>query len=374
MQLAGFTVRVIEAPLKAPFITHLETVRKRQAIIIEARDLDGRTGFGEADPFSSPWYTGETIDTCWRALRDFLLPRVLDHDLHDPDQLDALIRPVRGNQTAKAGLSQAIWDLYAREKECAIGTLFGAVRKRVAAGAVIAAAGPDQAVAMIEQLLPAGYKRFKLKVSRQNDRALLDAVRSRFPELPLMADANSAYTLKDLNHLKQLDTYHLQMIEQPLGETDLVDHARLQRAITTPVCLDESIRTGDDARAALELGSCQVITVKMARVGGWTEAIRIHNLCKERHVPVWCGGMIEFGIAKAHSVALAALSNFTLPGDLSPSSRYWNEDIVEPEMTVEQGTIKVPEGPGIGVSVNHNVLDRLTLARITMNKQSIEGK
>ncbi|WP_010631221.1 o-succinylbenzoate synthase [Sporolactobacillus vineae] len=371
MQLAGFTLRLIEAPLKAPFITHLETVRKRQAIIIEATDRDGRTGFGEADPFSSPWYAGETIDTCWKALRDFLLPRVLDHDLHGAAALDTLTRPVRGNRTAKAGLSQAIWDLYAREKGCTIGKLFGATRKHVDAGAVIAAEGPDQALAMIEQLLPAGYKRFKIKISRHNDRKLLDAIRSRYPELPLMADANSAYTLDDLDHLKGLDAYRLQMIEQPLGETDLVDHAQLQRVLATPVCLDESIRTSDDARSALALGSCRVITVKMARVGGWTEAVRIHNLCRSQNVPVWCGGMIEFGIAKAHNMALAALSNFTLPGDLSPSSRYWSEDIIEPGIMVNHGSIKVPEGPGIGVSVNRKTLDRLTIARITLNSQNV---
>lgn len=371
MQLAGFTMRLIEAPLKAPFITHLETVRKRQAIIIEATDRDGRTGFGEADPFSSPWYTGETIDTCWRALRDFLLPRVLDDDLHDADELEALTRSVRGNRMAKAGLSQAIWDLYAREKGCAIGTLFGATRKHVDAGAVIATEGIDTALSLIEQLLPAGYKRFKIKISRHNDRTLLDAIRSRFPELPLMADANSAYTLGDLEHLKQLDAYHLQMIEQPLGETDLVDHAKLQRDMTTPICLDESIRTSDDARSALALGSCRVIAVKMARVGGWTEAVRIHNLCLVQNVPVWCGGMIEFGIAKAHNIALAALSNFTLPGDLSPSSRYWNEDIIEPEITINQGSIKVPEGPGIGVTVNRQALNRMTIAKTTINRQNV---
>lgn len=371
MKLAGFTLRLIEAPLKVPFVTHLETVRKRQAIVIEAVDSDGLSGFGEADPFSSPWYTGETIATCWTALRDFLIPLILDHDLSDADRLDSLCRRVRGNRMAKSGLSQAIWDLYAREKGRYIGTLFGAKRECVDAGAVIAAGEISQALAQIEQFITDGYKRFKIKISRNNDLPLLEAIRSRFPEIPLMADANSAYTLKDMDHLKRLDAYHLQMIEQPLGETDLTEHARLQSVIDTPVCLDESIRTSDDASSALALGSCRVITIKMARVGGWTEAVRIHDLCREQNVPVWCGGMIEFGIAKAHNIALAALSNFTLPGDLSSSSRYWDEDIIEPEITVDQGTIKVPQKPGIGVAVNHKNLERLTISRLTLNKNGV---
>jgi o-succinylbenzoic acid (OSB) synthetase len=371
MKLAGITLRLIEAPLKVPFVTHLETVRKRQAIVIEAVDKDGLSGFGEADPFSSPWYTGETIATCWTALRDFLIPLILDHDLAEAGRFDRLCRCVRGNRMAKSGLSQAIWDLAAREKGCYIGTLFGAKRKRVDAGAVIAAGEINQALAQIEQFQPAGYKRFKIKISRNNDLALLEAIRTRFPEIPLMADANSAYTLNDLDHLKRLDAYHLQMIEQPLGETDLTDHALLQNALDTPVCLDESIRTSDDARSALALGSCRVVTIKMARVGGWTEAVRIHDLCRNQNVPVWCGGMIEFGIAKAHNIALAALSNFTLPGDLSSSSRYWNEDIIEPEIMVDQGTIKVPETPGIGVAVNRRNLDRLTISRLIMNKNDV---
>ncbi|TGA96067.1 o-succinylbenzoate synthase [Sporolactobacillus shoreae] len=366
MDIQSITLRLIESPLKIPFITHLETVTKRQAIIIEAKDSDGISGFGEADPFSSPWYSGETIVTCWHALLDFLVPMTLQQRISDPSGFDQLLGSVRGNNMAKSGLGQAIWDLYARQKGVYIGKLFGSERKKVTAGAVIAAKDPKEAVEQIQRYSEAGYKRYKIKISRQNDLNLLSAIRQHFPDGELMADANSSYSIQDMDHLKGLDSFGLQMIEQPFAYNDLVDHAYLQAEIKTPVCLDESIASFQDARAALALGSCKIINIKMARVGGWSEAVRIHDLCLKEQLPVWCGGMIEFGVAKAHSIALASLKGFAMPGDLFASSRYWEEEIVEPEIIVDHGFVRVPDQPGMGFTVNRKNLEKLTVNETTI--------
>ncbi|MDD9148782.1 MULTISPECIES: o-succinylbenzoate synthase [unclassified Sporolactobacillus] len=360
MEIDSITLRLISSPLKTPFITHLETVTKREAIIIEARDREGRTGYGEADPFSSPWYTEETIATCWLMLRDYLIPLMRHREISGPRVLDALWSGIRRNRMAKSGLSQAIWDLYAKEKGLYLGRLVGSVRKKVAAGAVIAAGNNEEAVRQIEHYSASGYQRYKIKISRSTDVALLSLIRDRFPDIALTADANSAYSLRDLEHLKQLDAFKLQMIEQPFAYNDLVEHAALQHQIKTPVCLDESICSLDDARSALKLGSCRVVNLKMARVGGWAEALKIHGLCLKEGIPLWCGGMIEFGVAKAHNIALAALEGFTLPGDLFASSRYWPRDIIEPEIKVENGYIRVPDGKGIGFGINQKQLEALT--------------
>ncbi|RYL92120.1 o-succinylbenzoate synthase [Sporolactobacillus sp. THM7-4] len=359
MDIESINLYLIQSPLKTPFTTHLGTVAEREAIILETRDREGRCGFGEADPFSSPWYTEETITTCWHILCDFLIPLVLRKGIPTPDQLDTLWSVVRGNHMAKSGLSQSIWDLYARQKDVYLGKLFGADNKKVASGAVIAASHIDQALDQIERFSASGYQRYKIKISRSMDVKVLQAIRDRYPDLPLMADANASYTLADLDHLRQLDDFNLLMLEQPLACNDLTEHALLQRKIHTPICLDESIGSLNDAKAAIKLGSCRIVNIKMARVGGWSPAVHIHNLCLRAGIPVWCGGMIEFGISKAHNIALAALRGFTLPGDLFSSSRYWSEDIVEPEITVRNGYIRVPDGPGIGFEVNRKRLAEL---------------
>ncbi|GGL48561.1 o-succinylbenzoate synthase [Sporolactobacillus putidus] len=368
MKIDSITLRLISSPLKTPFITHLETVTKREAIIIEVKDREGRIGYGEADPFSSPWYTEETIATCWLMLRDYLIPITLQKEFSEPQELDSRWSGIRRNNMAKSGLSQAIWDLYAKEKNVYIGRLFGAVRKKVAAGAVIAARNSEEAVRQIEHYSASGYQRYKIKISRATDVALISLIRSRFPDISLMADANSAYSLQDLEHLKELDAFKLQMIEQPFSYNDLAEHAILQNQIKTPICLDESICSINDARSALKLRSCKVVNLKMARVGGWTEAIKIHSLCLKEQVPLWCGGMIEFGVAKAHNIALSALKGFTLPGDLFASSRYWPHDIIEPEINVENGFIHVPNGAGIGFKINQKQLELMTLNHIMFKK------
>ncbi|WP_110927383.1 o-succinylbenzoate synthase [Bacillus massiliglaciei] len=365
MEIESITLKMIRSPLKSPFHTHLETVYDREAIIVEARDKDGRTGYGETVPFSSPWYTEETIKTCYHMLEDFLIPMTLSGNWEHPNELSELWKGIRRNQMAKSGLEQAIWDLYAKQKEKYLGRLMGGKKQYAAAGVVIASNDRKEALRQIETFSAEGYKRYKVKISPSSDLSMLAAIRSVYPDLPLMADANSAYRLDDTVHLQKLDSFGLQMIEQPLGVDDIAEHSLLQKEIKTPVCLDESICSYHDAKSAIMLGSCQIINIKMARVGGWSQAVKIHDLCVQNGIPVWCGGMIEFGISRAHNVALASLEGFSIPGDLSSSSRYWEEDIIEPDITVRNGEVKVPDSPGIGFRINEKRLKELTVYRET---------
>lgn len=360
MHLSSVTLRVISMPLKSPFQTHLETVRDREVIVVEVRDLEGTIGYGEAVPFSSPWYTEETIKTVWHMLEDFLIPLTLEKEWHHPSELSKLWSGIRRNQMAKSALEQAMWDLYAKQQGEYLGTLFGGERTAVAAGVVIATSSVDEVLPQIAMYSKEGYQRYKIKINRTNDIQLLSEIRKVYPDLPLMVDANSAYTLDDMEHLQQLDKFKLMMMEQPLGHDDIVEHSLLQKELQTPICLDESICSFHDAKSALLLDSGRIINIKMSRVGGWTEAVRIHDLCVEANIPVWCGGMIEFGISRAHNVALASLKGFTIPGDLSSSSKYWEQDIIEPEIQVIDGKIPVPNKAGIGFTINENYLKTIT--------------
>ncbi|GEB76048.1 o-succinylbenzoate synthase [Sporolactobacillus inulinus] len=370
MKLRSVTMRLIASPLKMPFTTHLQQVSTREALILEVMDTDGRIGYGEADPFSSPWYSEETIQTCRYVLREFLIPILLHVPIKHPEELEQIWSGVRGNRMAKSGLGQAVWDLYAKQTNTYLGELFGGGKAEVDAGAVITAATPEQAVRQIEQLLKKGYKRYKIKISRKNDRPLLEGIRAAFPDLPIMADANSAYTIRDKDHLRELDRYRLMMIEQPLAYNDLSEHAVLQKKLATPICLDESISSYAAAASAVMLQSAKVVALKMGRVGGWAQAARIHKLCLQHSIPLWCGGMIEFGIAKAHNLALATLPGFTLPGDFYGSDHYWKCDLISPTITVDHGVISVPKDrPGIGFSI-----DRDALAHLSRDVQSFVNR
>lgn len=360
MQLSSITLRVISMPLKTPFHTHLETVYNREVIVVEARNQEGTIGYGEAVPFSSPWYTEETIKTVFHMLEDFLIPLTLKKEWTHPSELTKLWSGIRRNQMAKAALEQAIWDLYSKKQGVYLGAVFGGDRTEVAAGVVIAASNVDEALHQISMYSKEGYQRYKIKINRGNDIQLLSEIRKVYPNLPLMVDANSAYTLDDLEHLRQLDQFQLMMIEQPLNFDDIVEHSFLQKELKTPICLDESICSFHDAKSALLLGGGRILNIKMARVGGWSEAVKIHDLCVEANVPLWCGGMIEFGISRAHNVALASLKGFTIPGDISSSSKYWEQDIIEPEIQVVNGMISVPKTAGIGFTVKENYLKTLT--------------
>ena len=360
MQLSSITLRVLSMPLKSPFHTHLETVYNREVIVVEARDREGTVGYGEAVPFSSPWYTEETVKTVFHMLEDFLIPLIMNKEWDHPAELSSLWSGIRRNQMAKSALEQAILDLYAKKQGVYLGTIFGGERTEVAAGVVIATSNVDEALSQIDMYSKEGYQRYKIKINRTCDIQLLSEIRKVYPHLPLMVDANSAYTLDDLTHLRQFDQFKLLMIEQPLRSDDIVEHSFLQKELETPICLDESICSFHDAKSALLLGSGRILNIKMARVGGWLEAVKIHDLCVEANIPLWCGGMIEFGISRAHNVALASLKGFTIPGDISSSSKYWEQDIIEPEIQVVNGMIPVPKSAGIGFTVKENYLKSLT--------------
>ncbi|QUN08683.1 o-succinylbenzoate synthase [Bacillus sp. L381] len=356
IKIEKITLYHVSMRLKKPFKTSIETLQDRKFLIVEAIDETGRTGWGEVSAFSSPWYTEETIQTCAHMLKDFFIPNIVGREFsHPSDVPDSLVR-FKGNRMAKAGLESAVWDLYAKKKGISLAEALGGKRDKVPAGVVVGIASADEMLREIEQYVKEGYQRIKIKIQPGSDVDLIRAIRSRFPNVPLMADANSAYELKDISRLKELDEFQLMMIEQPLQADDIVDHRHLQKHLRTAICLDESICSFDDARRAIELGSCKIINIKPARVGGLTEALKIHNLCREHHMPVWCGGMFETGISRAQTVALASLPQFTIPGDIASSDRYWEEDIITPDIRIEEGFISVPDGPGLGVEVNQEIM------------------
>ncbi len=344
-------------PLARAFTTSSHTKDHLDHILVRVRDASGAEGWGECASPSDPYYCAETVETCWHLLEKFLVPAVLGQTWSHPDEAAARWAKVRGNAFAKAGLEIALWDLHARSLGQPVAGLLGATAKEILSGVSL---GIEPTVAslleQVERFVEQGYRRVKVKIGPGRDLAYLRAVRERWPELPLMADANSAYRLDDPSHLEALraiDALGLMMIEQPLGDDDIVDHAELQKQLQTPICLDESIHTVDDARKALALGSCRVINVKVSRLGGLGPAKRVHDLCRAQGIPVWCGGMHEFGIGRAANVAINALPGFTLPGDVSGSDKAYREDIVDPPIRAVNGAIAVPwDRPGLGFEPN----------------------
>jgi o-succinylbenzoate synthase len=365
MRIVKIRLKVISMPLKSPFHTHLGKVTEREGIIIEVIDSNGISGFGEGVAFSTPWYTEETVKTSLHMLSDILIPLLMENPIKHPKDAAILFKTVRRNNMAKAGLEMAIWDLYAKRNSKSLSATIGGTRGQVASGVVVAVDSLSSALKDIENYIGNGYQRVKVKISPQQDYSFLAGIRSHFPELQIMADANSAYTLNDLDKLKALDDFNLLMIEQPLASDDIIQHSLLQRQLNTPICLDESIVSFEDAKNAIELESCKIINIKAGRVGGLYEAKKIHDYCLEKGIEVWCGGMIEFGISRAHNIALASLPGFTIPGDISASNRFWEEDIITPEVSIENGFVVVPDTPGIGFNINRKRLEERTLVEKT---------
>ncbi|MEL3973924.1 o-succinylbenzoate synthase [Rossellomorea oryzaecorticis] len=363
MNIKKIRLHIISMPLKKPFVTHLQRVESREGIIIEAEDQNGVIGLGEAVAFTTPWYTEETVKTCHHMLKDVLIPMLERHPITHPKELGNLFDTVRGNAMAKASLEMAIWDLYSRQQDKPLWDVLGGAREKVLAGAVV---GGDSIEVMIEQtheLVDEGYERIKIKISKGADIEIVGALREEFPHLSLLADANSAYELDDAEHLKSLDEFNLEMIEQPLGIDDLVDHSILQSKIRTPICLDESIVSSHDMKSAIHLKSCGVVNIKLGRVGGYNPALEIYRLCQENGIRAWCGGMIEFGVSRAHNICLATLEGFSIPGDISSSSKYWEEDIIDAPITVENGFVKRFNKPGIGIGLNEKRLKEVCECR-----------
>ncbi|HWI63400.1 MAG TPA: o-succinylbenzoate synthase [Symbiobacteriaceae bacterium] len=353
MRIAHAALHVLQMPLKQPFTTSFGTESIRELILVSVTTADGITGWGEVSTMAEPLYNYETTKTAWHILEDFLIPMVLGKSFAHPDEMAATWEHIRGHYLAKAGLNNAFWDAWAQAQSLPLATALGGTKRQIAVGVSV---GIQDSVATtvktVENYLAQGYQRIKVKIRPGWDEAMLRALRREFGPIPLMADANSAYRLADLPLFERIDDLGLMMIEQPLAEDDIVDHAQLQARLKTPICLDESILTPEDARKALDLGSCRIINVKIGRIGGHSPMLRLHDLCVKRGVPLWCGGMLESGVGRAHNIALTSLPGYTLPGDTSASDRYYDEDIVDPVATLlPGGFLAVPDRPGIGVTV-----------------------
>jgi O-succinylbenzoate synthase len=363
-------------PLLRPFTTSSHTKDHLEHILLRVRDQDGAEGWGECASPSDPYYCSETTETSWHILRDFLVPGLLGVEWGHPDEAAATWKKVRGNNFAKAGLEMACWDLFCRVRQEPLARLLGGTRAEILSGVSLGIEPTvDGLIEQVERFLGQGYRRIKMKIGPGHDVQYVSAVRERWPNALLMADANSAYSLDDDAHvaaLKALDGLDLMMIEQPLADDDIVDHARLQQQLRTPICLDESIHTVEDARKALDLNSCRIINIKVSRLGGLGEARRVHDLCQARGVPVWCGGMHEFGIGRAANVAICSLPGFTLPGDVSGSDRAYKEDIVDPPIRAVQGAIRVPwDRPGLGFDANFERIQACSVRELTLSQEQV---
>ncbi|HXT49119.1 MAG TPA: o-succinylbenzoate synthase [Gemmatimonadaceae bacterium] len=370
IQLVRLTLREIHLPLKEPFRISSGVVANRRIMLVELEDADGTTMWSECVAGETPNYSSETVDTAWLTTVEFIAPRVLNTKYNSPEELHpALEHNFRGHHMAKAAVEMGVWALVAEKEGVPLAKRIGGTRESIATGISLGIqASPAALVERVGRSLAEGYQKVKLKIEPGHDIDYVRAVREAFPSAPLMADANNAYTLADSARLAELDAFNLMMIEQPLSHDDLVRHAELQRALRTPICLDESITSLERAEDMLTLRSGRIINIKPGRVGGFHQSRAIHDLCKLNEIPVWCGGMLESGVGRAYNVALASLPGFTKPGDVSPSARYWERDIVTPEWTMDaKGMVQVPLGrSGIGVDVDANRIDALTVRTQTI--------
>jgi O-succinylbenzoate synthase len=374
MRIESITLRELHLPLKHFFETSFGRTESRRVLLLTAV-CDGVEGWSECVASEGPFFSYEWIETAWATLRDFLAPTLMGTELSRAGDAAALLARVRGHNMAKAAIENALWDAEAKQKNLPLWQLLGGTRKEIACGVSIGIQNShDQLLEKIETELAAGYQRIKVKVKPGWDIEVLAKVRQRWPDILLSCDANSAYRPSDLERQRRFDDFNLLMIEQPYWDDDIVQHAKLQRELKTSICLDESIRSARDAESAIEIEACRIINIKVGRVGGFSEAIAVHNACQRRNIPVWCGGMLETGIGRAHNVALSTLPNFLLPGDVSASQRYWTEDIVEPEIQVTpRGTIGVSGAPGTGYEVKKDLIEKLTVRKDVVRGQAVSA-
>ncbi len=370
MIIQSIELREIRLPLIHFFETSFGRTTERRIVLVRLTDTDGTEGWGECTAGEGPFYSDEWTETAWTTLHEFLGPMVLGKNIESAAQAFTVMKPVRGHRMAKATIENACWDLEAKKAGVPLWKHLGGTRLEISCGVSIGIQDtPDILLEKIRKEVDAGYQRIKIKIKPGWDLQIVERVRQEFPEIRLMGDANSAYTLSDVPLFQELDHFKLMMLEQPLAHDDIFDHAKLQQQLQTAVCLDESIHSAEDAFHAIALGSCRIINVKLGRVGGHSEAKRVERVARESNIPVWCGGMLESGIGRAHNIAMSTLAGFTLPGDVSASARYWAEDIIEPPVTVSnRGTIKAPNAPGIGFSFNLPRIDALTVRKETIKR------
>jgi O-succinylbenzoate synthase len=367
LKVEAITLREIRMPLVHFFETSFGRTYSRRILLVTVH-CDGVDGWAESVAGEDPYYSSEWTESAWPTIRQHLAPAVLGRSLNSARESAPLMAKVRGHRMAKAAVENALWDAEAKQRKHPLWKLLGGTRHEIQCGVSIGIQDSvEQLLDNVQLELAAGYRRIKLKVKPGWDLKIIERVRSRWPDISLSCDANSAYTLDDLDHLRQFDQFNLLMIEQPLWNDDIYYHARLQCELRTSICLDESIRHARDCAAAVETGACRIVNVKVGRVGGFSEAKKIHDLCQSHNVPVWCGGMLESGIGRAHNVALSTLENFKLPGDVSASKRYWKEDIIEPEVEVtRQGTITVSDELGTGYRIREDLIEKLTTRKETL--------
>jgi o-succinylbenzoate synthase len=364
VKIERLELRLLKLPLVHFFETSFGRIDDKHFVLVTI-DQGGVSGYGECVAELDPYYSSETNDTVWHIITDFIAPRVLGTDFAHPREIFPALKAIRGHHMAKAAVEMAAWDLYARQQGQPLARVLGGTRERIASGVSIGIQPSlDALAAKVERELAAGYQRIKIKIKPGWDLAPVEMIRSRFGAITLMVDANAAYTINDADHLARLDAFDLMMIEQPLDYDDVAEHAVLQRRLRTPICLDESIKTVGIARDAIAAGACRIINIKPGRVGGFAESIRLHDLCASKGIPVWHGGMLESGIGRSANIHLAALPNFSLPGDIAASKRYFDPDLIEPPVEVAaDGTVAVPAGPGLGVTINEDRIERATLKK-----------
>jgi o-succinylbenzoate synthase len=363
MKIDRITLRQIRMPLVHFFETSFSRTYKRDIILVEAQG-EGASGWGEVTAGENPFYNEEWTESAWAILRDYVAPRVIGRELSSPEDVSPLTAHIRGHKMARGGLETAVWDLAARLEGVPLWKkIGGGARREIPCGVSIGIQDSvEQLLEKIATELDAGYQRIKMKIKPGWDVDVVGRVRERFPSIKLMADANSAYTLADVEHLRKLDDFYLMMIEQPLSHDDIIDHAELQAQLKTPICLDECIRTAHHAEQAVKLRACGIINIKLGRVAGFREAKRVHDIAQAAGIPVWCGGMLEAGVGRAHNIALATLPNFVLPGDVSASKRYWKQDIIQPAVeTTARGTIEIRDEPGFGYALDQDYIRGITV-------------
>jgi len=358
---------LLNLPLVHPFTTGFGTISSKETVLVKITDQDGVDGWGEGAALSFPNYSPETSGTTYLGLVEYLLPALIGKKVSQPEEMVSSLSGIKGFNFAKTAIDCAVWMIWSLRSGTSLSDLFGGSRDKIEVGESIGIKeSVKETLKEVELRLSQGYRRIKVKIKPGWDLEVVKSIRERFDQIPLMVDANSAYSLKDTNTLKALDQFSLLMLEQPLGDTDIIDHATLQRQIKTPICLDESILSVDDARKAVEIGACRVINIKPGRVGGITEAKKIHDYCRRKKIGVWCGGLLESGIGRAYNIALSALTGFTYPADMSPSAFFYEEDLIDPTYEVDaDGFIKVPDKPGLGFKLD---LERIN--KYTVKKQS----
>jgi O-succinylbenzoate synthase len=367
MKIEAVTLREIHMPLVHFFETSFGRTYSRRILLVTVHS-EGAHGWGESVVGEDPFYSSEWIESAWPTLKQYLIPALLGKRIDSPRDCPALFAKVRAHRMAKAALENAIWDADATQKQLPLWKLLGGTRKEIPCGVSIGIQDSvEQLLEKIQIELAAGYRRIKVKVKSGWDVNVLERIRSRWPDITLSCDANSAYTLDQVEHLRKFDQFNLLMIEQPLWNDDIYYHARLQKELRTSICLDESIVSVRSAAFAIETNACRIINVKVGRVGGFSEALKIHDLCMAHNIPVWCGGMLETGVGRAQNIALSTLENFHLPGDVSASKRYWKEDIIEPEVEVSpDGMIAIQDRPGTGYRIKEDFIEKLTVRKETL--------